>query len=45
MEKAIWTVLAVGAMAGIFAVCVFFVTVGVRWLEGVMAKRGGKQAG
>lgn len=45
MEKAIWTVLAVGALAGIFAACVFVVTVGVRWLEGLRAKRSGGQAG
>ncbi len=41
MEKAIWTVLATGALVGMFAACVIVVTVGVRWLEGVLARRRG----
>jgi hypothetical protein len=45
METAIWTVLAVGVMVGMFAACVIAVALGVRWLEGVLARRGRKQAG
>lgn len=45
MEKAIWTVLALGAMAVMFAVCVVAVAMGVRWLEGALAKRDRKPAG
>jgi hypothetical protein len=39
MSTAIWTVLAVGAMIGMFAACVVVVTAGVRMLEGAVAKR------
>jgi hypothetical protein len=45
METAIWTVLAVGAMVGIFAACVLVVTVGVRWLEDLRARRTGGHPG
>jgi Flp pilus assembly protein TadB len=45
METAIWTVLAVGVMLGMFATCIVVVTAGVRWLENGLAKRRQKQTG
>jgi hypothetical protein len=39
MSTAVWTVLAVVAMIGIFAACAIMVVVGVRMLEAVIAKR------
>ncbi|MBL0143358.1 MAG: hypothetical protein IPP91_14925 [Betaproteobacteria bacterium] len=39
MATAIWTVLAVGALGGIFATCVVVVVAGVRMLENALAKR------
>ncbi len=41
IEKTIWTVLAVGALAVLFAVCVFVVTLGLRWMERALARRRG----
>jgi len=40
MSTAIWTLLAVMGMAGLFAACVLAVVVGIRVLENVLAKRG-----
>ncbi len=39
ISTAVWTVLAVGAMVGIFAACVIAVVIGVRMLERVRTKR------
>jgi len=39
MSAAIWMVLAIAGMAGIFAACVIVVVAGVRMLEGAFAKR------
>lgn len=39
MSTALWTVLAVAGMVGIFATCVVVVVAGVRVLEGAVAKR------
>jgi hypothetical protein len=39
MSTAVWTVLAVGAMVGIFCGCVGLVTAGLRVLERSLAKR------
>jgi hypothetical protein len=39
MATAVWTVLAIGAMAGMFAACILAVTVGVRLLENMLARR------
>ncbi len=39
MSTFIWTTFAVGTMVGIFAACVVVVAVGVRVLEGALAKR------
>jgi hypothetical protein len=39
MAAIIWTIFAVAMMIAIFASCVVVVAVGVRWLEGVLAKR------
>jgi hypothetical protein len=39
MSTALWTVLAVAGMVGIFATCVVAVVAGVRMLEGAVAKR------
>jgi hypothetical protein len=39
MATAIWTIFAVGAMAGIFAGCVIVVTVGIRLFENRRLKR------
>ena len=39
MATIIWTIFAVATMIAIFASCVVVVAVGVRWLEGVLAKR------
>ena len=44
MATAVWTVFAVGAMVGIFAGCVVAVVVGVRVLEGAVARRRAKRA-
>ena len=44
MSTAVWTVFAVGAMVGIFAGCVVAVVVGVRLLEGALAKRRARRA-
>ena len=42
MSTAVWTVLPVGAMVGIFAACVIAVVIGVRMLERVV--RSGARA-
>jgi hypothetical protein len=39
MLTAIWMVLAISAMAGMFASCVVAVVVGVRVLENMLARR------
>jgi len=39
MATAIWTILALGAMVGIFGACIVAIVVGVRLLEGVVARR------
>lgn len=39
MSTAIWTLLAVIGMVGLFAACVLAVVVGIRVLENVLAKR------
>lgn len=39
MSTALWTVLAVAGMVGIFGACVVVVVAGVRVLEGAVAKR------
>jgi hypothetical protein len=39
MATILWTIFAVAMMIGIFASCVVVVAAGVRWLEGVLAKR------
>jgi hypothetical protein len=39
MSAAIWMVLAIAGMVGMFAACVFVVVVGVRMLEGAVARR------
>jgi len=39
MSTAVWTVLAVGGMVGMFAACVVVVAAGVRVLEGAVMKR------
>jgi hypothetical protein len=44
ISTAVWTVLAVGAMVGIFAACVGAVVIGVRMLERSLAKRRKKLA-
>jgi heme exporter protein D len=44
MSTFIWTTFAVAAMVGIFAACVIVVAVGVRILEGALAKRRREQA-
>ena len=44
MSTAVWTVLAVGTMVGIFAACVIVVVAGVRLLESAVAKRQQKEA-
>jgi hypothetical protein len=44
MSTFIWTTFAVATMVGIFAVCVTVVAVGVRILEGALAKRRKDQA-
>ena len=43
MAAAIWMVLAVGTMVGIFAACVAVVVGGIRALENLLAKRGAKR--
>jgi hypothetical protein len=45
MLTAIWMVLAIGAMVGMFAACVIVVAVAVRMLENALAKRRQRQAG
>jgi hypothetical protein len=42
MVKAIWTALALAAMAGLFAACVIVVAAAVRVLENALAKRRGE---
>jgi hypothetical protein len=42
MSTAVWTVLTVGGLAAMFAACLVVVVVGVRLLEGAIAKRGSK---
>ena len=44
MLTAVWTVFAGAAMVGIFGACVIAVVVGVRVLEGVVARRRQKQS-
>jgi hypothetical protein len=44
MSTAIWTVLAVAALGGIFATCVVVVAAGVRVLENALARRRQKSA-
>lgn len=39
MATAVWTVLALAALAGMFVACVVVVATGIRVLEGVLAKR------
>jgi hypothetical protein len=39
MPAAVWWVIAVGAMVGMFAACVILVAVGVRMLENALARR------
>lgn len=39
MPTAVWWVVAVGAMVGMFAACVLLVAVGVRVLENALARR------
>jgi hypothetical protein len=39
MATAVWTVLAIGAMTGMFVACILAVTVGVRLLENRLARR------
>jgi hypothetical protein len=43
MSTAVWTVLAVGAMVGIFGGCVIAVAAGVRVLEHAIARRRRKE--
>jgi len=43
MLAAIWMVLAVGTMVGIFAGCVVVVAAGIRVLENVLAKHRQKR--
>ncbi len=45
MSTGVWTVLAVGAMVGIFSGCVIAVVAGVRVLEGMVARRRAGKAG
>jgi hypothetical protein len=45
MSTAVWTVLAVGAMIGIFAGCVIVVAAGVRVLEGAVTRRRERSGG
>jgi hypothetical protein len=40
MSTLVWTAVAVGGMVGLFAACLVVVVVGVRVLEGAIAKRG-----
>ena len=42
MSTALWTVLAVGGMVGMFAACVVAVVVGIRVVESAVAKRRAK---
>jgi hypothetical protein len=44
MALAVWTVLALAALVGMFAACVIVVAAGIRVLEGVLAKRREKAA-
>ena len=44
MAAAIWMVLAVGTMMGMFAACVVVVVVGVRVLENLLAKHRQKRS-
>lgn len=39
MATAVWWVVAVGAMVGMFATCVLLIAAGVRVLENVLARR------
>lgn len=39
MATFVWTVLAGGAIVGMFAACVIVVAAGVRMLEGALARR------
>jgi hypothetical protein len=39
MSTIVWTVLAGGAIVGMFAACVIVVAAGVRMLEGALARR------
>jgi hypothetical protein len=39
MPAAVWWVLAIGAMVGMFAVCVVVVAVGLRVFENALARR------
>jgi hypothetical protein len=45
MTTFIWTVFAVIAMIAIFAVCTLIVTVGIRWIDNVLARRRGVPSG
>jgi putative Ca2+/H+ antiporter (TMEM165/GDT1 family) len=44
MATAVWWVVAVGAMVGMFAACVILVAAGVRVLENVLARRRQRQS-
>ena len=39
MPAAVWWILAIGAMVGLFAACVVVVAVGLRLLESAFARR------
>jgi len=45
MSTVVWTVLAVGAIVGMFVACVLVVTAGVRLLENALDRRRRKQPG
>ena len=45
MLTAIWTLFAVAVMVGVFAACVIVVAVGIRVLEGWLARRQRRAAG
>ena len=44
MATFIWTLFAITAMIGIFAVCVVIVAIGTRMLEGALARHRAKTA-
>ena len=44
MANAVWMIFAVASMIAIFAACTLVVAVGIRWLEGAIAKHRNKNA-